>query len=222
MVLCCFQRIRGQSTSFRVGLGAYPWRTETDATDLDIYRSLGRCRHIFADFFVGHFSGTKTTLKMSPNMTCEALQSFSPRLTVAKRKEALELRKVSGTTDFCFNVFYIFSDALHLMYWMNAKFDVFFSDYETFDGKKKARTHQRQPEPFEKPHPSPHRQRCKWLYTFKYKQEHFQNYWSQSIVYAHMFNICFLSFFPEDSLLQAWESRHPRNDCEVPQRHSLC
>ncbi|KAK9515531.1 hypothetical protein VZT92_026171 [Zoarces viviparus] len=40
-----------------------------------------------------HFSGTKTTLKLSPNMTCEALQSFSPRLTVAKRKEALELRK---------------------------------------------------------------------------------------------------------------------------------
>ncbi|XP_044066442.1 transcription factor HES-2-like isoform X2 [Siniperca chuatsi] len=30
---------------------------------------------------------------MSPNMNCEALQSFSPRLTVAKRKEALELRK---------------------------------------------------------------------------------------------------------------------------------
>ncbi|XP_074498745.1 transcription factor HES-2-like [Sebastes fasciatus] len=30
---------------------------------------------------------------MSPNMTCEPLQSFSPRLTVAKRKEALELRK---------------------------------------------------------------------------------------------------------------------------------
>ncbi|XP_042347849.1 transcription factor HES-2-like [Plectropomus leopardus] len=30
---------------------------------------------------------------MSPNMTCESLQSFSPRLTVAKRKEALELRK---------------------------------------------------------------------------------------------------------------------------------
>ncbi|XP_056280007.1 transcription factor HES-2-like [Pseudoliparis swirei] len=30
---------------------------------------------------------------MSPNMSCEALQSFSPRLTVAKRKEALELRK---------------------------------------------------------------------------------------------------------------------------------
>ncbi|XP_034551297.1 transcription factor HES-2-like [Notolabrus celidotus] len=30
---------------------------------------------------------------MSPNMTCESLQSFAPRLTVAKRKEALELRK---------------------------------------------------------------------------------------------------------------------------------
>ncbi|XP_051282767.1 transcription factor HES-2-like isoform X2 [Dicentrarchus labrax] len=30
---------------------------------------------------------------MSPNMACEALQTFSPRLTVAKRKEALELRK---------------------------------------------------------------------------------------------------------------------------------
>ncbi|XP_047432079.1 cytosolic acyl coenzyme A thioester hydrolase [Mugil cephalus] len=30
---------------------------------------------------------------MSPNMNCEAVQSFSPKLTVAKRKEALELRK---------------------------------------------------------------------------------------------------------------------------------
>ncbi|XP_076019603.1 transcription factor HES-2-like [Genypterus blacodes] len=30
---------------------------------------------------------------MSPNMTCDAIQTFSPRLTVAKRKEALELRK---------------------------------------------------------------------------------------------------------------------------------
>ncbi|KAM3616975.1 uncharacterized protein V6R79_000449 [Siganus canaliculatus] len=30
---------------------------------------------------------------MSPNMICESIQSFSPRLTVAKRKEAIELRK---------------------------------------------------------------------------------------------------------------------------------
>ncbi|XP_029362831.1 transcription factor HES-2-like [Echeneis naucrates] len=30
---------------------------------------------------------------MSPNMTCEPLQTFSPGLTVAKRKQALELRK---------------------------------------------------------------------------------------------------------------------------------
>ncbi|XP_026188610.1 transcription factor HES-2-like [Mastacembelus armatus] len=30
---------------------------------------------------------------MSPNMTCEAFQPFSPGLSVAKRKEALELRK---------------------------------------------------------------------------------------------------------------------------------
>ncbi|XP_028309637.1 transcription factor HES-2-like [Gouania willdenowi] len=30
---------------------------------------------------------------MSPNMTCDALRTFSPRMTVAKRKEALELRK---------------------------------------------------------------------------------------------------------------------------------
>ncbi|KAI3357293.1 hypothetical protein L3Q82_015743, partial [Scortum barcoo] len=50
-------------------------------------------RHIFTDICSGHFSGTNTTLKMSPNMTCEALQAFSPRLTVTKRKEALELRK---------------------------------------------------------------------------------------------------------------------------------
>ncbi|KAM6925622.1 transcription factor HES-2-like [Xenentodon cancila] len=30
---------------------------------------------------------------MSPNMTCETLLPFSPKLTLAKRKEALELRK---------------------------------------------------------------------------------------------------------------------------------
>ncbi|CAL8252191.1 unnamed protein product [Arctogadus glacialis] len=30
---------------------------------------------------------------MSPNMTCVNSHLFSPRLTVAKRKEALELRK---------------------------------------------------------------------------------------------------------------------------------
>ncbi|KAM9786309.1 transcription factor HES-2-like [Neosynchiropus ocellatus] len=30
---------------------------------------------------------------MAPNMTCEALRSSPPRMTVAKRKEALELRK---------------------------------------------------------------------------------------------------------------------------------
>lgn len=34
-------------------------------------------------------------------MTCEALHSFSPRLSLAKRKEALELRKVSEVTEFC-------------------------------------------------------------------------------------------------------------------------
>lgn len=46
-----------------------------------------------------NISSTKTTVKMSPNMACEALLSFSPRLSVAKRKEALELRKVSEATD---------------------------------------------------------------------------------------------------------------------------
>ncbi|XP_035500898.1 transcription factor HES-2-like isoform X2 [Scophthalmus maximus] len=30
---------------------------------------------------------------MSPNITCDSLPSFAPRLTVAKRKQALELRK---------------------------------------------------------------------------------------------------------------------------------
>lgn len=39
MVLCCFHSIRGRSESYSDGLGAYPWRTGTDATDLDKYRS---------------------------------------------------------------------------------------------------------------------------------------------------------------------------------------
>lgn len=58
-------------------------------------------------------SGTKTTLKMSPNMACEALQSFSPRLTVAKRKEAIELRKVSEATEFCLIILHF--SVFHLM-----------------------------------------------------------------------------------------------------------
>lgn len=40
-------------------------------------------------------STTKKIVKMSPNVGFETLQSFSPRRTVAKRKEALEFRKVS-------------------------------------------------------------------------------------------------------------------------------
>lgn len=40
-------------------------------------------------------SETKNIEKMSPNVGFETLRSFSPRRTVAKRKEALEFRKVS-------------------------------------------------------------------------------------------------------------------------------
>lgn len=41
-------------------------------------------------------STTKNIVKMSPNVGFETLQSFSPRRNVAKRKEALEFRKVSN------------------------------------------------------------------------------------------------------------------------------
>ncbi|XP_042265966.1 transcription factor HES-2-like [Thunnus thynnus] len=93
MLFCCFHRIRGQSNRFVLAWGRTrdarrptPWTW--------IYTvAHGSLTHIFVDICFGYFSGTKTTLKMSPNMTCEALQSFSPRLSVAKRKEALELRK---------------------------------------------------------------------------------------------------------------------------------
>lgn len=40
-------------------------------------------------------SETKNIAKMSPNVGFETLRSFSPRRTVANRKEALEFRKVS-------------------------------------------------------------------------------------------------------------------------------
>lgn len=72
----------------------------TDATDVDIYRSPRPLETHLLQSPVWKTSGTKTTPKMSPNMACEALQPFSPRLTVAKRKEALELRKVSDNTGF--------------------------------------------------------------------------------------------------------------------------
>lgn len=42
---------------------------------------------------------------------------------------------------------------------------MFSSDYETTNGKTKARPHQRQPEPLEESHSSPHRQRRKPLYS---------------------------------------------------------
>lgn len=41
-------------------------------------------------------SETKNIVKMSPNVGFETLRVFSPRRTVAKRKEALEFRKVSN------------------------------------------------------------------------------------------------------------------------------
>lgn len=97
-------------------------------------------------------------------MTCEAPQSFSPMLTVAKRKQALELRKVSEVSGLSFITLKHFSciSLYVLTYLLNII--CFLSDYETFDGKEKARTYQRQPEPLEKPHSPPHWQRCKLLY----------------------------------------------------------
>jgi len=103
---------------------------------------------------------------MSPNMTCQALPSFSPRLTVAKRKEALELRKVSQATEFSCIRLNIFTDVLHVLDCMNIKISVLFSDNETTDGKEKARPYQRQLEPLEKPHPSPYRKRCESFFYF--------------------------------------------------------
>lgn len=41
-------------------------------------------------------STTKNIVNMSPNVGFETIHSFSPRRTVAKRKEALEIRKVSN------------------------------------------------------------------------------------------------------------------------------
>lgn len=125
--------------SFGVGLGAYLWRTTTDATGLDKYRSPWPLETHLLRYLFWILLYYKTTLKMSPNMTCEGLQSFSPRLTVAKRKEALELRKVREVPYFCFNILLMFFDIFHFMSWKCTKYFLFFPDYETFDGKKKAR-----------------------------------------------------------------------------------
>lgn len=58
---------------------------------------------------------------MSPNITCDSLPSFAPRLTVAKRKQALELRKVREVFGFCFIVLNCFCLVLLFMYRMDAK-----------------------------------------------------------------------------------------------------
>lgn len=66
-------------------------------------------------------------------MSYKALPSFTQRLTVAKRKEAIELRKVSNVTAFC---------GVYRFYrCFTTKLSMFFSDNETPDGKEKARPH---------------------------------------------------------------------------------
>lgn len=74
----------------------------------------GRWRYIFTLFRSEHFCGTKTMLKMSPNMVCEALPSYSPKSTVAKRKEALELRKVSAVAEFLRILLNIFANVFEI------------------------------------------------------------------------------------------------------------
>lgn len=54
---------------------------------------------------------------MSPNMGCEVLQVLPPRLTVAKRKEALELRKVSELSEFELIFLYFLCFALKCSKW---------------------------------------------------------------------------------------------------------
>lgn len=100
---------------------------------------------------------------MTRDMFCETIQSFAPRLTVARRKEALELRKVRRHSPYALCIFLLNPCALSDLQWMRSKHYTvfFFSDNETFDGKEKARTYQRQPQPSENPHTSPYWQRCK-------------------------------------------------------------
>ena len=90
-----------QNTLIR--LGGVAVTHDTDATDLHKYRApWWRATHFYYNFLPSHIYSppkTKNQSTMSPNMTCVNSHSFSPRLTVAKRKEALELRKVrEGTT----------------------------------------------------------------------------------------------------------------------------
>lgn len=110
---------------------------------------------------------------MAPSMTSETAPSHSPRQTVAMKKEALELRKVRIVLNhltsalFIPNV-YMFS---YLCLWhvilTFCCYVLSFLDAEAFDGKEKARSHQRQPEPTEGLDSSSDGKRCKLQLRFE-------------------------------------------------------
>lgn len=168
MRLCCFHRIRGPFKSFRVGLGAYPWRTKTDATDLDIYRS---SQPLDTDLRRSLLLTLLWHKDDAENVSKHDLWSsplFFSKTNCGQKKTGSWTQKGKRSHRIFFIILNSSSYVLLLMQWMNTKYYLLFSDYETSDGKTKARSYQRQLEPFEKPHPSTHRQRCKLLYTFLY------------------------------------------------------
>lgn len=150
IVWCCFNRKRGQSESFLLAWGrTRDARRPTPRTRL-YTAPFGSQRHNFANLKDDGENVSKHGLWSSPI-------PFSNR---SQKKGGPWTQK--GKRSHGFIISHVLTNQCNA--WRrNPNYDVFFSDYEASDGKKKARSYQLQPEPFEKPHPSPHRQRCKLL-----------------------------------------------------------
>lgn len=160
---------------------------------------------------------------MSPNMACEALQSFSPKLSLAKRKEALQLRKVSEVTKFSFISLNILPHTSHMLWWMNTKFCVllFQTMKPLMEKRRRARINESLNRLKNLIIPLTGRDVSCLNLHFQYAPFADVTDYSQHSILTHTSNI-FSLLSPALSLLQAWESRHPGNDRAVPRWHSTC
>lgn len=124
MVLCCFHRIRGQTKWFGVGLGACPWRTWTDATELHINLSLWPLETHLPQPLLWTLLWHKDEAENVSKHDLWTSPVFFSKAYCGQKKRgswAQKGKRSHWILLHCLNLWWFYT----LMWWVNAKCDVF-------------------------------------------------------------------------------------------------
>lgn len=207
--------------SFHVGLGAYPWRTETDATDLDIYRGPWQLETHLLRYLFGILLWYKDDAQNVSKHDLWSSPVFFSKTNCGQKKRGSWAQKGEWSYRILFHICFVFS--LMSYFWCNAWILNIMCSFQTMkplmEKRRRARINDSLDHLKNLILPLTGRDVSYYMHFNTYRTL-FRYNKSKATFRFTCLTLDFLLFSPEDSLLQTGESRHPRNDCEVPQRHS--